>query len=376
MRYLTLLLMLSSLLACADANSQQPSPPPGDADVEQLLAASMRQVEPTKYNEVLDRKSGMVQARFPIPQSWRVNHPEAPIFAEGPDGLRIHRQESQQYAWSSDPMMQQTIRMQGTYQLMQPQTLQQILENYVRPNAANQGYSFVGEAPAPEVAGFWQRLYNAMPNTGSRRSVDARVTEWDTPNGKSLILLVLTQTTNGQLLIWNLMSTEMESAANAYNRHRNAYLYSYANGQLNPAWIRHMNGELASQLRENDRQFAEESARSASAHRQRMQAIAARGTAASAAGQTYSDILDISHQGFLSRSNINDAGHARTIDAISGTALIGNHETGEHYSVPAGANYYWVSSQGTYFGTDNALFNPNTDQRTNDTEWTKFAVER
>lgn len=93
-------------------------------------------------------------------------------------------------------------------------------------------------------------------------------------------------------------------------------------------------------------------------------------------GDTYSDILDISHKGYLNRSNINDAGHARSVRAANGSTLIGNHETGEHYTVPTGSDYYWVSEEGTYFGTDNALFDPNTDRRTNDKNWTKFAVEK
>ena len=107
-----------------------------------------------------------------------------------------------------------------------------------------------------------------------------------------------------------------------------------------------------------------------------MNAIAAAGTTNKSIGDTYSDILDISHKGYLNRSNINDAGHSKTIRGINETTMIGNHETGEHYNVPMGSNYYWVSNDGMYIGTDNALFNPNTERGVNEKNWTKFAVEQ
>ena len=44
--------------------------------------------------------------------------------------------------------------------------------------------------------------------------------------------------------------------------------------------------------------------------------------------------------------------------------------------MPAGSNYYWVSGDGSYIGTDNPLFDPNTDNRMNGQNWTKFAREQ
>jgi hypothetical protein len=61
---------------------------------------------------------------------------------------------------------------------------------------------------------------------------------------------------------------------------------------------------------------------------------------------------------------------------IGERSLIANHETGEHYKVDAGSNYYWVGNDGRYFGTDDPLYDPRTDQRVNEIDWTKFVVER
>ena len=193
---------------------------------------------------------------------------------------------------------------------------------------------------------------------------------------RSLIMLVRYQIVRQQTVIWSIQTTELESAPAYFEEAKNAYLYSSANAQLNPQWIQHMNGQLLGNIRSADEFWAKASAQSAAAHRQRMDAIAARGNTAKSIGDTYNDILDIAHKGYLNRSNINDSGHSKTVQAINGSTGIGNHETGEHYLVPSGADYYWVAEDGIYLGTDNALLNPNTDNRMNDKNWTKFAVEQ
>ena len=380
----TILLTIVSLFACGEAITQETSDESGAtaeggsdaASIEQLFKSSMKEVEATKYLEFIDPKNGLVQARYPIPKSWTVNSTDDPVYIEGPNGLKVYKAETSNYVWSNDPMMQQSLQM-GGQTLAQPAGTRQILEQFLKPNAQGQGYRFLKSYELPEVAGFWQRLFHAMPNTGSQRKVEALGTEWESNAGtRSLIVLVQYQSMRQQTLFWGVQTTELETEPGSFEKARNAYLYSLANAQLNPQWIQHMNGQLVGNIRKSNEFWANATAQSAAAHQQRMNAIAARGNAATSVGNTYSDILDISHQGFLNRSHINDAGHASTIRAINETALIGNHETGEHYTVPAGSNYYWVSNDGAYFGTDNALLDPNTDQRMNDKDWTKFAVEQ
>jgi len=111
------------------------------------------------------------------------------------------------------------------------------------------------------------------------------------------------------------------------------------------------------------------------AHQQRMQAIQARGSAAKSVGDTYSDILDISHQGYLSRDSINSGGHSHSVNAIQNTTLIGSNSTGEHYSVDRNNSYYWVNGDGKYIGTDNPLFDPRTNPVTREESWSKFHKE-
>lgn len=64
------------------------------------------------------------------------------------------------------------------------------------------------------------------------------------------------------------------------------------------------------------------------------------------------------------------------IETIGERTVIGNHETGEHYKVDAGSHHYWVGNDGSYFGTDNALYDPRVDDRIGRVEWTKLVNER
>ncbi len=372
-----LLLGCGACKAQETTNQSETAESSNDVDtIEQIFQKSMKDIETTKYHEFIDPQSGLVQARFPIPKSWKVNHIDNPIYIKGLNNLRVYKTETSQYTWSNDPMMQQTLQMSGQM-LARPMNIRQVLSQFLQPNIEAQGYKFLKSYDLPEVSGFWQRLFNAMPNTGTQRQVEALGTEWKTPKGtKSLIVLVRYQFTKQQTILWNIQTTELETEPGYFEKAKNAYFYSAANAQINPQWIQYANGQLMGNIRKTNEFWREASAQSAAAHNQRMNAIATRGKTATSIGDTYSNILDISHKGYLTRSNIDDSGHSKTVRAIQGTNLIGNHETGEHYSVPSGSNYYWVSKDGIYFGTDNALFNPNTDRQMRDKDWTKFVVEQ
>src|SRR5690554_8191283 len=92
--------------------------------------------------------------------------------------------------------------------------------------------------------------------------------------------------------------------------------------------------------------------RKCSAHQQRMAAINARGQATRSLGNTFSEILDINHSGYLNRSNMVDAGHVNTINMIGQQTIISNSGTGERYKVEDNSRYYWVNKKGEYIGTN------------------------
>lgn len=332
--------------------------------------------EPMKHNEVVDSKTGMVQARSPIPQSWQVHEGDAPVYISSPQGLKVYKTQTHQFAWSPDPFMRQTMMQMGQT-LAAPQSLPQILEQQVKPGAEAQGYDFVGSFEVPGVVGLWQRLQAAMPDTGSQRDVSALGTEWQAVNGnRSMILMLKTTIRSAQSVIWQLHTTELEAPASHFDEAKAAYLYSVEHTEINPEWIAASNRNLLGSIREVRRYWDDAAQISRNAHQQRMQAIADRGAAARSVGETYSEILDISHQGYLTRDSINSQGQRRNVDAIRNTTVIANRETGERYDVDGNNRYYWVNGDGIYLGTDNSLFDPRTDPSTRDGQWTRFSRER
>ena len=375
-----LLLLLPLLPGCGsqpDATDGPAHEPAGDRSTPTAATRPATVAdEPTKYNEYRDPKTGMVQSRSPIPESWQVHGQDAPITMTSPRGLKVYKTESFQFGWSPDPFMQQSIRQMGST-VAPPVPLQQIVEQQIGPNARAQGYRLVGSFDAPGVEGLWRRLFAAMSQTGSRRTVDAMATEWQADTGtRSMIVLVQAITQSPQSMVWQLVTSQLEAPAEHYEPAKTAYLYALANTELNPEWIAASNRALANSIRETRQYWDNASQISAQAHQQRMRSIAARGAAARSVGQTYSDILDISHQGYLNRDSINNQGHGALVDSIQGTTVIGNHQTGEHYDVDGNNAYYWVNHDGAYIGTDNALFDPRLDELTRDDQWTRFHKER
>ncbi len=107
-----------------------------------------------------------------------------------------------------------------------------------------------------------------------------------------------------------------------------------------------------------------------------MNAILARGKSSSNIAKINSDILDINHAGYLKRDSMVSAGQAKTIDMLSGSSIITNPTTGEHYRVEAGANHYWVNNEGKFFNTENPLIDPRTDINISNQQWEKYEVVR
>src|SRR5690554_3360143 len=131
-------------------------------------------------------------------------------------------------------------------------------------------------------------------------------------------MMVQVQTINqmGYSILWQLNTSEMEAPEMHFEEAKKAYLDGLAMTEVNPQWQEYMNGKLIGQIQQNKAFWAQKSAESSRLHQQRMAAINARAQTARSIGNTYSEILDINHSGYLNRSNMVDKGHANTVDMI------------------------------------------------------------
>ncbi len=328
-----------------------------------------------QYHQVMDRQHGMVQSVFPYPADWRFHGENATVYGSAPGGITLYPSDTQIFLWSNDPMMRQTAWQMGK-QVMAPLPMNQVLQQLIVPSAQSQGNRLVRQFPIPAISSFWQRFVAGMPQDGRQRQVEALGTEWTDGRGqRTFVAIVKVLSSDRQSIGWHLVTQSLTAPEAQFERALSDYLYAIGNGQINPNWQAVMNNQHVDFQRRNDRFWAEASANSRAAHHQRMAAINSAGQTARNVGNTYSEILDISHAGYLDRDAIQSGGHHSTINQISGHAIIGNHETGEHYRVEDGHRHYWVNADARYIATDNPLFDPRMDPRIGQENWTRFVRE-
>lgn len=68
--------------------------------------------------------------------------------------------------------------------------------------------------------------------------------------------------------------------------------------------------------------------------------------------QSQNDISEIITSTFEVRSNSMDDINQKWDDYIRGVENVYDPQTGQHYAVDAGSNYYWIGNDGTVYGTD------------------------
>jgi hypothetical protein len=367
-------LLAFACVACFPPRGADDATPENSAgEREDSTAQAATQLE---YHEIRDPNNGMVQAVSPFPASWEVQPTGSAVYMSGPSGVKLYRTETTNFAWADDPFDRQSAAQMG-HKVAPPLPLEEVLRQMVEPAARAQGNRLLRAYPVPEIEGYWARFAAGMVDTGSRRQIRALGTEWTNGQGtRTFVSLVQTVLHKPPSTFWTLQTTSLAAPEEAFEEARAGYVYAVGNTQINPQWQQVMNGQLVGQLRQNQAFHEDMMAKSRAAHQQRMAAIEQWGNTARSVGQTYSDILDINHAGYLTRDSMNSAGHSATIDAIGERTVIGNHETGEHYTVDAGSRYYWVGNDGTYFGTDNPLYDPRVDDRVSGVEWSKFVNER
>lgn len=330
-----------------------------------------------QYHALEDPRTGMVQALTPYPADWTITQlPNGQTSIEGPGGIRIHPTKSLEFAWSDDPFARQTATQMGKA-VAPPAALEQIVEQNLRPAAAQQGDELVRSYPLPEFEAFLRRLDAGMVKTGSHRQFLSLGTDWtDGRTRRSFVSVVRMTVQQGAMTIWILQTTRLEAPEELFAKAKADFLYAVGNTHINPQWLQAANGQVVHDIKSHQQLASEMMEQSRQAHQRRMATIHSQGSPATSVGATYGDILDISHQGYLKRDDIQSGGHQHQVDAIGGRSVIANHETGEHYGVPSGASQYWVRDDAYYLGTDDILFDPNLNPKMNQHQWTRFVVER
>lgn len=327
-------------------------------------AANGLEMKPIK-----DKETGQAMLYSPLPKSWKINpNPNAPIQVTAPNNVTIKKTEFHQFAYAKDAFRQQTIQKMGK-QVAAPQSLEQILQQQIVPSAQSQGYRLTNKYDMPAYRNKLNQFMGQMYDMGSAIQISVMGTEWESNNGKkSFIVLVRNFRTDGQFILWQLHTTELEAPASAFEQAKNAWVYSLENSQFNPQWVQATNQKLMAQKQQSDAKNRRMMQQSQIAHQQRMANIRAQGQAILNNGKIYSDILDSSHKSYMDRSASSSAGQSAYVNSVWERQTMTDN-SGNLYQVDGYDNNVWMNQNNEYIGTDNYNYNPNLDNSVNNQNW-------
>ncbi|WP_323786859.1 hypothetical protein [Psychroserpens sp.] len=373
------IIVLTILASCTFSNSGNSQSKYGNSNLATSENHRVLKERNLKNNAIYDHNNGLVICQIPLPKNWNFNSQKnAEFIITAPNNIKVAKTETQNYAYANDAFSLQSLQQMQTQdlQIAPVESLSDILQNYIIPSAQSQGYDLIDHYELPDVLQFWIRFESGMLNTGSKRQYNVLGTDWKDGNGNmSFIVFIQSIIYKGNFVYWTLQSTELEAPAAYFKSAKDAYVFGLANTQLNMKWQHIKNNELLKSIRSNNAFWEHATRQSQNEHNQRMAAIQSRGNNTRSIGDTYSDILDINHSGYLKRNDMNNAGQSKTINMIGERSTISSMATGERYNVQAGSKHYWVNTNGQYFGTDNSFYDPRIDNRVNDTQWTQFEIE-
>ncbi len=329
-----------------------------------LLAQSHQNQDNIKYFESVDQSTGLISSRYPFPSNWKKSKKPGVIY-EGPNSIRMSGSTTSSFQFTNNQEIAWTWQQHGI-QNVPPLSLNQIIEQFYLPIARETGRTLSKTYSLPELAKtmtlFHNQLFVSVP---TQRDIKAYGLEWTDKNGLSYIsTLILSIAYSQASSSWSFTGQYLEAPHSHFEKAKKAFMYGLTNVITNPKWVMTCN-----------QRDAKRAGVQLQAHLGRLAIINARGNTSKSVGAIYSEISDISHAGYLKRNDINNNGHSKTINMINERTLIGNHDTGEHYNVPSGSNYYWVNNDGKFIATNNSLYDPRIDNRISNTDWIQFKKE-
>lgn len=322
-----------------------------------------------KGYSIKSKQFGMVFGVMPIPQSWKeVTNKKENIVFEGPNGVKVYGEQYSSFYFSNN-QQQNYFAQQGGSQIKSPKSIDRLIEEDFKPFLQSKGVHYVGQFPLPELANFDKRFDNALfKSTPENKQYQCVVTEWEDGKGNKsmgVIRYFTNQYTALGGMDWGYTINALEAPKKVYEQARKDYINALVNFQINPQWIQ-----------ANNQYYAQLSQQSNAGHQQRMAAINAQGQAIRNTGNTYSSMLDDSHESWKRRNAMNDAGHSNSMNSgIWERSTVSNPNTGQSYQVEGQNDYYYGNSNNEYIGSDNSLYNPNLDNTVNDQEWTQYEVQ-
>ncbi len=350
-------------------DAQQPTFPVGDQQPPRLQnndTQSRLLSEPVKYISVPDpRHGGIVSSYIPFPTSWKPLSNDKEYIFEGPNSTRVSGAFSFGFQFSNNNDGLQMLQLQGLKNTP-PYALKQIIDEFFMPLAREKNRELIRTYPLPDLAqrsaDLDARLFKAVP---VQQSYDGYALEWKDNQGLSYVTAITVTVSQAfPISNWSVLGQYMVARHADFEQARDAFLYALIHTETNPEWLHRVNAIEAKRanIRWQD-------------HRSRMSVIESRGASSRSVAKIYGEISDITHAGYLNRSAIQSAGQKNLVRAIGGSSVIINQDSGERYQVDGNHKYNWVNNNGVHVGTENALFDPRTDEQLKMFDWSQFRNE-
>lgn len=300
--------------------------------------------------------NGQLLCEMPFPASWNVptTHGQNEPSITGPNGVKVFDYPMQMFSYSNDPF----------YQIGQQRALpsiEQLIEQDIKPSAASKGLQLVKTYEIPEIAKLdkWykEQLYSAVPTQSDAKAIG---TEWVTADGKPCFILVrLVVSGDNKLQQWYYLASSLQADKEHFEAARKQYVFSLAATRY-----------AMEPIAQYNRQEAERCGKSWAAHNARMAQNWANFEAHQRAHVNKTNAInDAIMSGYNSRMSSMDKNQEMFVDAIREETKVQNTSTGGTYKVESHYNNYWMNSNGEYISTNQSTYNPNLDENLNNQKW-------
>ncbi|MDW3095589.1 MAG: hypothetical protein R8G33_07950 [Gammaproteobacteria bacterium] len=326
-----------------------------------LLISESTLAEKVVLHTVIDKQRNMAMHQIPLPASWKIVTPntiEDPSII-GPNGIKIYYRNGGSYVFSNDPYMQQ-IYSQSGQQMRPPVSAQQIVEQDLAPQLNKHGLQLEKVYPLPEIAQrsqtYSNKLYKSMP---TQQYFDAAGSEWSDGKGNTILVIVDQIANDGQgSVFWYYSLKVLEAPDKHFEEAKVTFIYGIVNTQDNPQQIQAYN--LSEQQKSNQ---------SWNQHNARMKQNQQNFERQQAIHKSTSDAINRSINSTYQNQNASsDRLQDKQINVIRDESTVTNPHDGEQYQVEAGADHYWMNSDGEYIPSNDPNYNPNLDPN-NNREW-------
>lgn len=317
---------------------------------------------------VMDTTRNMEMYRMPFPENWAMHTPktiEEPNIT-GPGGINIYYRMGGSYSYNSDPYMQQLYQQTGQ-SMRAPISVEQIIEQDLKPQINKLGMKYIKQYPLPEVAqrskNYSSKLYKSLP---TQESFNAVGSEWQDDQGNTALVIVDQSIRSGQgSTFWSYQYKILGAPSERFEAAKKAFIYAIVNTQDNAQQIRAYN---ASEQQKSNQSWGQHNARMRQNQQNfdRQQKIYR---------ETNNAVNNSIMSTYRNQSAASERGQRQFVNSINDESTVTNPYDGKQYQVEAGADQYWMNNDNEYIQSNDTFYNPNMDPYQNNQEWQELQPE-